>query len=117
VVEDEAPLRELVVEILQQYGYQTLAANNGAHGLEVWEKNRQVIDLVLTDVMMPEGVSGRDLAERVLSDNPSTKVVYTSGYPMDVLGEDFFQKEGVTFLQKPYHPQTLARVVRECLDA
>jgi CheY-like chemotaxis protein len=117
VVEDEAPLRELVVEILQQYGYQTIEATSGAHALEVWKTNREIIDLVLTDVMMPEGVSGRDLAERVLIENPQMKVIYTSGYPMDVLGRDFFQKEGVTFLQKPYHPQTLARVVRQCLDS
>jgi two-component system, cell cycle sensor histidine kinase and response regulator CckA len=117
VVEDEAPLRELVVEVLLQYGYQTLEATSGAHALEIWGAKRDQIDLVLTDVMMPEGVSGRDLAERILSEDARMKVIYTSGYPMDVLGRDFFQKEGITFLQKPYHPQTLAKAVRQCLDS
>jgi two-component system, cell cycle sensor histidine kinase and response regulator CckA len=117
VVEDEPGLRELVLEILQQYGYKTLEAANGVQALKIWGEKKDQIDLVLTDIMMPEGVSGRDLAEKILAVNPQMKIIYTSGYPMDVLGRDFFQKEGLMFLQKPYQPQTLARMVREYLDA
>lgn len=116
VVEDEPALRELVLEILQQYGYQTIEASNGVHALRLWNEKKAQINLVLTDVMMPDGVSGRDLAEAIQRDDPKMRVIYTSGYPMDVLGRDFFQKESIVFLQKPYHPQTLAKTVRECLD-
>ena len=117
VVEDEPALRELVLEILQQYGYKTIEAANGVRALEIWEQRKDELDLVLTDVMMPDGVSGRDLAEKIHAHDPDMKVIYTSGYPMDVLGRDFFQKDGVIFLQKPYHPQTLAKTVRDYLDA
>ena len=55
-------------------------------------------------------------AEKILTDNPRMKIIYSSGYPMDVLGRDFFQKDGIHFLQKPYHPHNLAKILRECLD-
>jgi CheY-like chemotaxis protein len=117
VVEDEEPLRELVVEILRQYGYRTLEACNGVEALATWAEHQAQINLVLTDVMMPGGVSGRDLADKVLQDNPAMKVIYSSGYPMDVLGQEFFQTPSHFFLPKPYHPHTLAKMVRDCLDA
>jgi two-component system, cell cycle sensor histidine kinase and response regulator CckA len=117
VVEDESALRELVLEILQQYGYRTIEAANGLQALQVWREHKNKIDLLLTDVVMPNGVSGRELAEQILADNPRVKVIYTSGYPIDVLGRDFTPKEGLVFLQKPYKPTTLARTVRECLDS
>ncbi|MBI5387547.1 MAG: PAS domain S-box protein [Verrucomicrobia bacterium] len=117
VVEDEPALRELVIEILQQYGYKTIEAASGVQALAIWAERKAEINLVLTDVMMPEGVSGRDLAEKIHAENPSMKVIYSSGYPLDVLGREFFLREGLSFLQKPYQPQTLAKTVRECLDA
>ncbi len=116
VVEDEPALRELVLDILSHYGYQVLEASSGAQALRVWEQRKDDIDLLLTDMMMPEGVSGRDLAERVLAEKPRLKVIYSSGYSMDVVGKEFLFKEGVNFLQKPYQPRTLAQMVRECLD-
>ena len=117
VVEDEPALRELVLEILQQYGYHTIEAASGVQALRIWADHKEEIDLVLTDVMMPEGVSGRDLTDRILAENPKMKLIYTSGYPMDVLGRDFSEKTTMRFLQKPYHPQTLAKTVRDCLDS
>ena len=117
VVEDEAPLRELVLEILQQYGYKTLEAGDGVEAFKIWSAQRGRIDLVLTDVMMPNGVSGRDLAEKIQAIDPRVKIIFTSGYPMDVLGPASAFKEGFVFLQKPYQPQLLVRTVRDCLDA
>ncbi len=117
VVEDEAPLRELVLEILQHYGYTTIEARDGLEAFKIWSDKRHQIDLVLTDVMMPNGVSGRDLAEKILALDPVVKVIYTSGYPMDVLGPASAFKEDFVFLQKPYPPQLLARTVRDCLDS
>ena len=67
-------------------------------------------------MMMPEGVSGRELAERVLAEKPDLKVIYTSGYSLDVVDPGFTAQHGQTFLQKPFHPHALARAVRDCLN-
>jgi PAS domain S-box-containing protein len=117
LVEDEKALRDVVKEILEVKGYQVICAATGAQALKVWEERQGEIDLLLTDMMMPEGVSGRDLAERVLQDRPDVKVICSSGYSLDVVSPDFAKKKGTDFLQKPYSPETLARTVRECLDA
>jgi len=66
--------------------------------------------------MMPDGVSGRELAELAMRDHPALKVIYTSGYSLDVVSPDFTLREGTQFLQKPYDPETLARVVRDGLN-
>jgi len=116
VVEDEPALRELVKEVLERYGYRILEAATGAQALGVWEQHRDKIDLLLTDMMVPEGISGRELAVRVLADKPGLKVIYTSGYSVDTIGEDFKFKEGQNYLQKPYQPPVLAQMVRASLD-
>ena len=116
VVEDEPALRELVQEILERKGYRVLEASTGVQALKIWDQRKNDIDLILTDMMMPEGVSGRDLAQRALHDRPEMRVIYTSGYSLDVVSPDFSMKEGTNFLQKPYDPEMLAQVVRDCLN-
>ena len=116
VVEDEPALRELVTEILSLYGYKVLAASSGVEALKVWEKHSEHIDLLLTDMVMPDGISGRELGERLSKQAPSLKIVYTSGYSPGMSGKDFALLEGFNFLPKPYPPTRLAEVVRECLD-
>jgi CheY-like chemotaxis protein len=116
VVEDEPALRELVQEILEKKGYRVLEASTGVQALKIWEKHKDDIDLLLTDMMMPEGVSGRELAERVLEERSDLKVIYSSGYSLDVVNSDTAVKDGMNFLQKPYDPETLARTVRDCLN-
>ncbi len=116
LVEDEEALRELVFEILEKKGYTVIQAANGVEALRLWAQHRDTIHLVLTDMMMPEGISGRDLAERVLADRPEIKVIFSTGYSLDVLGSGLTFKEGTNFLQKPYDPETLARTVRNCLN-
>ena len=116
-VEDESALRDLVHEILEGYGYRVLQASNGLQALEVWRRHRNEIDLLFTDMMMPEGVSGRELAEILTSEKQELKVVYTSGYSVDVVASDMNFEEGYNFLQKPYNPDRLAKTVRNCLDA
>jgi CheY-like chemotaxis protein len=115
VVEDEQPLRELVKEILLHCGYKVIEAAGGGEAIEVWHRHKEEIDLLLTDIMMPEGMSGRDLADQILAEQPATRVLYTSGYPVEVIGADLIRSG--QFLQKPYHPATLAQAVRDCLDA
>jgi signal transduction histidine kinase/ActR/RegA family two-component response regulator len=116
VVEDEPSLRELVVRILELCGYRIYQAQNGVEALQVWEQHRHEIDLLLTDMVMPEGISGRQLAERLQKEDPALKVIYTSGYSPGMAGKDIALLEGFNFLAKPYPPSRLAQVVRECLD-
>jgi CheY-like chemotaxis protein len=116
VVEDEPALRELIQEILEKKGYRVLEAATGPQALKLWDQHKDDIDLLLTDIMMPEGVSGRELAERVLQDRADLKVIYSSGYSLDVVGQEPPFKDGANFLQKPYDPDTIARMVRDCLN-
>ena len=116
IVEDEPVLRDMAHLILQECGYKILEAKSGREALSVWDHHREAIDLVLTDMVMPEGVSGMDLAQRLLAAKPELKVVFASGYSMDELDPSFVKKGRATFLQKPYTHVTLAKAVRECLD-
>jgi len=117
VVEDEPALRELVQEILQKKGYRVLDAATGVEALKLWEQHKEDIDLLLTDMMMPDGVGGRELAERVLEERADLKVIYSSGYSLDSVGNGTQLGDGRNFLQKPYDPETLAQMVRDCLNA
>jgi PAS domain S-box-containing protein len=116
LVEDEEELRELAKLILEQYKYRVLEAGSGVQALKVWETHAKEIDLLLTDMVMPEGMTGRDLAERLQAERPDIKVLYSSGYSPDVVGGYFKLPENSFFLAKPYHPPKLAQAVRECLD-
>jgi CheY-like chemotaxis protein len=116
VVEDEPPLRNLVRSVLERYGYRVLEAVSGVAALAVWERNRAEINLLLTDMVMPHGISGRELAQKLLAEKPGLKVIYSSGYSLAMVGSDMVLKEGLDFLQKPYNPSKLALAVRDCLD-
>jgi PAS domain S-box-containing protein len=111
VVEDEEMLREFVEQALSVQGYRILTAGNGRDALEVWSKHRDEIDLLLTDVVMPESISGRQLAQNLVVDKPELKVIFTSGYSAELLGEDFEREKQYAFLQKPYMPDRLAATV------
>jgi two-component system cell cycle sensor histidine kinase/response regulator CckA len=74
---------------LSQLGYSVLEAANGNEALEIWKYQRYVIQLLLTDMVMPGGISGKELAERMLKENPKLKVIYSSGYTAEVSESDF----------------------------
>jgi PAS domain S-box-containing protein len=116
LVEDEPVLRELARMILQDYDYRVLEAGNGVEALQVWDQQEGKIDLLLTDMVMPEGMNGRELAEKLKIRSPGLKVIYTSGYSFDAIGNEAALGDA-RFLQKPYPPPQLAQTVRECLDA
>jgi CheY-like chemotaxis protein len=116
LVEDEEALRELARMILEQYEYQVLEAGSGVQALKVWDEHKDKIDMLLTDMVMPEGMTGRDLAEKLQAEKPGIKVLYSSGYSPDVVGGYFKLPENSFFLAKPYHPPKLAQAVRDCLD-
>ncbi|MDQ6911465.1 MAG: response regulator [Verrucomicrobiota bacterium] len=111
VVEDEEMLREFVSEALSSLGYRVLSAPNGRAALEIWAAHQHEIDLLLTDVVMPESISGRQLAHTLIVDKPDLKVIYTSGYSAELFGSDFEQEKEHIFLPKPYLPDRLAQTV------
>jgi two-component system cell cycle sensor histidine kinase/response regulator CckA len=111
VVEDEEMVREFVSEALSSLGYRILSAANGRSALEIWAEHQHEIDLLLTDVVMPDSISGRQLAHTLIVDKPDLKVIYTSGYSAELFGSDFEQEKEHIFLQKPYLPDRLAQTV------
>jgi two-component system, cell cycle sensor histidine kinase and response regulator CckA len=117
VVEDESVLRALVREILTAQGYRFLEAADGVEALNVWDEHRDKVDLLLTDIAMPRGLSGRDLAERLRKDDPRLPVIFSSGYSQEMIARSDDAVRGATYLAKPYRPAQLAQAVREALDA
>jgi PAS domain S-box-containing protein len=116
LVEDEQMVRDLASQILKMCGFQTLIASNGGEALLLCEQFNGEIQLMVTDVVMPN-MSGRVLAERVAELRPSMKVLYMSGYTENVFANQLVSYEGIGFLQKPFMPDVFVRRVREILDA
>lgn len=115
VVEDEAGIRALVRKILRRQGYTVLEAGNGDEALQVCAQQKGRIDLLVTDVMMPL-MSGRELADRLLSLRPELRVLYVSGYTDDAMLQSGSFPPGTAFLQKPFTLGSLLGKVREVLD-
>jgi CheY-like chemotaxis protein len=116
LVEDDPFLRASVRTALKQLGYCVLDAINGVEALEIWKESHDRIHLLLTDLIMPGGITGKDLGEQFLKENPNLKVIYASGYSAEIAGKDFPLKEGVNFLTKPFQAEKLAQIVRKNLD-
>jgi CheY-like chemotaxis protein len=116
LVEDETSLRRLARSVLQRHGYRVLEAGSGAEALSVWDEHGPEIQLLLTDIIMPCGISGRELAEKLQAKNAGLKIIYTSGYSPEAINQSLAWQEGVNFLAKPYHPERLIQIVRAGLD-
>ena len=109
-------VRELARYTLLQHGYKILEARHGQEALNIYERHEGPIHLLLTDVIMPGGLSGYELAERLTSLHSEIKVIYMSGYvDKDIIHHVILASE-MAFLQKPFSPTTLAQKVREILD-
>ena len=116
VVEDEPSVRKLVALQLERCGYRVLTAVSGKDALNVWSDQGGGIDLLLTDMVMPDGITGSELGARLAAQDPNLRVIYTSGYSPELAGKGIALIEGENFLQKPYLPGKLAEAVRTCLD-
>ncbi len=116
LVEDEPALRAVARRTLERQGYVVLEAPNGEAGLAVAAAHTGPLELLVTDVVMP-GISGRELATRLVASRPTVRVLYTSGYTDDAIVHHGVLEDGIQFLQKPFTPSGLARKVREVLDA
>jgi two-component system, cell cycle sensor histidine kinase and response regulator CckA len=116
VVEDEDAVRSCVCAILKAKGYNILTANNGVEALTVWREKRDQVDLLLTDMVMPEGMTGTELAAKLISDRPELPVIYTSGYSNELAVPQSSLPAGGRFLAKPYQSKLLVETIREALD-
>ncbi|MDB6165114.1 MAG: hypothetical protein JWQ83_254, partial [Lacunisphaera sp.] len=116
LVEDELAVRMVAEVALQGLGYRIFPAPSGLAALQVWEEHKHEIELLLTDLVMPDGITGRELAERLKGENPKLPVIYMSGYSHEVTGGDFRLQEGVNYLPKPFDIFKLAAIVRTTLD-
>ena len=115
LVEDEKPVRELASRIMTEAGYEVLAAGDGVEAMGVWDKNRSKVDVLLTDIVMPNGINGRQLASKLCEEDRDLKVIFTSGYSTELIGKGSLLAEGQDFLAKPFSPKALLSVLRACL--
>ena len=116
VVEDDALVRSFVITQLQSLGYRTFAAADGPTALRFVDKGER-FDLLFTDVIMPGGINGRQLADEVGKRRPGTKVLYTSGYTENAIVHHGRLDPDVLLLTKPYRKSQLAKMIREALQA
>jgi CheY-like chemotaxis protein len=115
VVEDEERLRELICLILANQGYEVLEAPNSTKALEVWAAHKAEIRLLLSDVVMPDGINGLELSARLLEEKPDLKVILSSGYSPQVAGRDLSRMDNLSYLQKPYAPEALIDIIHQSL--
>jgi two-component system, NtrC family, sensor kinase len=116
LVEDEACLLRVTQMMLQSFGYRVHAVESGVEALKIWPKIGAEIDLLFTDVVMPQGISGPELATRLKGENAGLKVILSSGYSRDLLGQNGVIDRDMHFLPKPYTQLKLANALRACLD-
>jgi CheY-like chemotaxis protein len=116
LVEDDAAVRKTTGGFLRRWGYQVLEAGNGPEALNVWQTHQREVDLLFTDMVMPAGVSGLELAERLRAAKPELKVIISSGYSTELLHHGAAVLEGVHYAPKPCPPADLAAAIRRCLD-
>lgn len=116
VVEDEPAVRELTVLTLERLGYNVLEAPNGQEALKVWQTQETPIQLLITDVVMPGGLSGVELAQKLRNAAPELKIILMSGYSDEMIDAGGITPEGMLFVQKPFSPAMLAAKVRSLLE-
>lgn len=112
VVEDEELVGHFVQTVLEANQYKVLLAANGPEALRVWKERSHEISLLLTDMIMPGGITGKEVARKFTSEKPDLRVIFSSGYTL----ADDHDFSGYSLLQKPYQAQVLASTVRRCLD-
>jgi two-component system cell cycle sensor histidine kinase/response regulator CckA len=117
VVEDEPQVRSLIRAILEGEGYAVTEASTGQQAIEAWRNAGGSIALLLTDIVLPDGMNGRQLAAKLRAEDPALKVLFSSGYTADAVDPALLKEPGVSFLQKPYVPSTLLQTLRTRLDS
>jgi two-component system cell cycle sensor histidine kinase/response regulator CckA len=114
LVEDDTGVRNITERTLSEYGYSVITASNGEEGFRLYNENKDKVDLLLTDVIMPL-MSGKELSEKLLKENPDLKVIFFSGYTDNSIVHHGILDEGVEFIQKPYSHIDLAKRIKDIL--
>jgi PAS domain S-box-containing protein len=115
LVEDEEMVRKMTCTILAMNGYEVLVAANGVEALQLVEEHQGLINLILTDVVMPK-MDGSELVEIIIRKRPEARVLFMSGYTDDAIVHHGVLAEGIPFIEKPFTPRSLACKIREVLD-
>ena len=115
LVEDDEEVRQVASRILRRNGYRVIEAGNGADALKVADNEDEAVDLIVTDIVMPE-MGGTELAKRIREKQPDARILFTSGYTEDAVVRQSLLHEGESFIEKPFTPATLAKKAREMLN-
>ncbi len=107
-------VRQFVCDVLEEHGYKVLSALDGCEALEIARRHEGRIDLLITDVVMPQ-MNGQELADAIAEFRPETKVLFVSGYSDNELGKNGLLDPRIELLQKPFTPQALARKIRRAI--
>jgi CheY-like chemotaxis protein len=116
LVEDDSRVRTSIGKLLGRQGYKVVEAADGNEALDVWQSHGEAVSLLLTDLVMPGGLSGQQLARQLQAYQPKLKVLYVSGYSADLAGRELQLRSGEKFVQKPFRPDKLLETLRQCLD-
>jgi two-component system cell cycle sensor histidine kinase/response regulator CckA len=117
IVEDEPAVLEFAVRVLADKGYTVLRATHAAEALQICRENETPIHLVVTDMVMPGGMNGRELARELSQTRPGVRVLFMSGYVADAMDDGGAPEAPIHLLEKPFTPASLAQKVRDVLDA
>jgi PAS domain S-box-containing protein len=115
LVEDEDSVRTVAAAILRRLGYEVFVASDGNQALSLWDQSAGKFDLLLTDMVMPGGLGGMQLATRLRKSDPALKVIVMSGYNEQIMGGETLRDAGFLFLSKPFETSVLAGIIREAL--
>ena len=116
IVEDDDAVRNVAVNMIERLGYLTFQAKTGHVAIELFKKEHENIDIVFTDIVMPQGMNGTELVAIIRKLNPSVKVLYTSGYTENAI-PDYQLCADEELISKPYRREVLAAKIRKVLDA
>ncbi|MEF9438725.1 MAG: response regulator, partial [Candidatus Mariimomonas ferrooxydans] len=115
VAEDEAPVRSSLRLILEEYGFTVIEAVNGEDAIEKFMENKEKIQLLILDVVMPKK-KGKEVYAEIKKARPDIKVIFTSGYTEGTIHANGILEKGLNFISKPVLPNDLLRKIREVLD-
>lgn len=116
IIEDNAGVRDILRQVLQEHGYTIIEAVDGEAGIDEYQRRRESIDMVICDVIMPKK-SGKEVCDTIRAIDPDIRILFTSGYTADIIGKKGILGMGLQFIRKPLSPAELLHKVREVLDS